>query len=338
MSPVAALSMSRKEKDTIIAGTRGSALALAQTQFVVDLIQKRNRGLSIETKVIKTSGDENSRKKVRQELTGKDSFTREIDLALINEEIDFAVHSLKDVPVEETGGSREDKLEIAAYPKRESPYDVLVSKKTGEEDMSLKTLPEHARVGTSSLRRGIQLKIFRPDFEIVEIHGNVPTRIRKMRNNNELELDAIVLAEAGLKRLNIENEIDEVISSDVVLPAVGQGCLAVKVRSDDRRIERIVKSIDDEETRLCVRAERAFSKELGGGCNTPIAALAQMKKKSSIRLEGLIVGEIQSGSVKSNMVIRDAIEGKVRGSGRRNKVEESLGRDLARRLKAAASP
>ena len=308
-------------KEILAAGTRGSALALAQTQSVIDILHRKNKGLSIKTQVIKTSGDDLYRKR-NSRLTGKDSFTREIDLALIKGEIDFAVHSLKDVPVEKTGSRirSNKKLEIAAFPKRESPYDVLISKngKTKLED-----LRENARVGTSSLRRGIQLKLFRPDFEIVEIHGNVPTRIKKMRENEDL--DAIVLAEAGLKRLNIEYEFVEVISSKVMLSAVGQGCLAVMVRSNDYSTKQTMKSIDNETTRLCVTAERAFSKELGGGCNTPIAALARMNG-TNIKLEGLIAGESNS-AIKANFVIRNEIEGKAEHA-------KILGRKLARNLKA----
>ena len=309
-----------KEK-TIVAGTRGSSLALAQTGLVIKLIQRKNKRFSFDTKIVKTSGD-NLQRRRNSTLTGKDSFTREIDLALMRKEIDFAVHSLKDVPIEDTLGSKEPKLEIAAYPKRESPYDVLISR---NRESTLQTLPENARVGTSSLRRGIQLKLLRPDIEIVAIRGNVPTRIKKMRES-ESNLDAIVLAQAGLRRLNISDEANEVIPSDVILPAIGQGCLAVSVRSNDYRTKQIVKSIDDRRTRLCVSAERAFSKELGGGCNTPIAALATMKG-SKIKLRGLIVGETSSTSAKSNFVIRDEIEGKAEEG-------ENLGRKLARTLKA----
>lgn len=310
-------------KEELVAGTRGSALARAQTQSVIDLLQRKNKGLSIKTKVIKTSGDDLHRKP-NSKLTGKDSFTREIDFALIKGEIDFAVHSLKDVPVEKTAGLQSKKLEIAAFPKRESPYDVLIPK---NKDSKLESLRENARVGTSSLRRGIQLKLIRPDLEIVEIHGNVPTRIKKMRDGEYENLDAIVLAEAGLKRLNIRYDSDNIISSKLMLPAIGQGCLAVTVRSKDYRTRRMIKSIDDKKTRLCVTAERSFSKELGGGCNTPIAALATFYR-GRIRLEGLIVGESKmTGGIKSKFVIRNATEGKAKGA-------LNLGRKLAQNLKA----
>ena len=312
--------MKDKEEIKLIVGTRGSALALAQTDYIVKLLQKKNRHIAFETRVIKTSGDDLYRKH-NSKLTGKDSFTREIDLSLVRGEIDFAVHSLKDVPITFSSVSKDNRLEIAAFPKRESPYDVLISKDGG---ITLGTLPDGATVGTSSLRRAIQLKVFRHDFEIVEIHGNVPTRIKKM-HEGALNLDAIVLAEAGLNRLGISEQIAEVIPSKIMLPAVGQGCLAVSVRSNDSRTREIVKIIDDKRTRLCVTAERAFSKELGGGCNTPIGALATMNE-SKIKLRGLIAGERSSKVSGINFVIRDEIIGKAEEA-------EKLGWKLAKTLR-----
>jgi hydroxymethylbilane synthase len=338
------MTVTHVNKLSLVAGTRGSALALAQTQSVVDLLQRKNKrkglSLSIVTKVIKTSGDDLYRKKkIRtRELTGKDSFTREIDLALMRGDIDFAVHSLKDVPVEKSTALHHDQLEIGAFPKRERPYDVLISR--NPRIKRIEDLPENARIGTSSLRRGIQLKLFRPDLEIVEIHGNVPTRIKKMQEGKKNEerqanhdLDAVILAEAGLRRLKIKYDRRSVVPSGIILPAVGQGCLAVMVRSNDYRIKRIIKLIDDKRTRLCVTAERSFSKELGGGCNTPIAALAKITKdsieKQKITLVGLVAGESKSkpSGTKSNFVIRDAIEGNPKDA-------RKLGTKLARKLKA----
>lgn len=297
-------------KHILKVGTRGSDLALVQTRIVLDALRRKNKTLFFEQIVIKTSGDDLSRKK--KALSGKDSFTREIDQALLSGEIDFAVHSLKDVPLD---SSKE--ITIAAYPKRESPLDVLVSRRKGS---TLETLKFGARIGTSSIRRAIQLKIFRPDYEIVEIHGNVPTRIRKMRL--EGDLDALVLAQAGLNRLDMDKEIDQVIPDKVVLPAIGQGCLAITARTKDKRTNNILKTIDHEKTRICVSAERAFSKELGGGCNTPIAGLATIKN-NEIRLKGLVVGEIGS-KFKSNFLIREEMKGKK---------PEVLGRALARKLR-----
>jgi hydroxymethylbilane synthase len=299
----------------LVVGTRGSDLALAQTNIVIELLRHKLQNLSIKVKIIKTTGDD-LRRNPNSRLTGKDSFTREIDIQLIKGEIDIAVHSLKDVPVE----NESNELEIVAFPKRETPLDVLISRKGSQ---SLRTLPPGARIGTSSLRRKVQLKVFRPDLEIIEMHGNVPSRIKKLRDG-PLGLDAIILAAAGLKRLDIANEIDETISSDTVLPAVGQGCLAVMARSSDDKTKRLVKLIDDEKTRACVMAEREFSKELGGGCNTPVAAYAK-PVGSRVILKGLFAGE--EGSGNTNFVIKDQIEGKASEA-------SILGRKLGRKLRS----
>jgi hydroxymethylbilane synthase len=323
-------------KLVLLAGTRGSDLAIAQTQSVIGLLLQRNNmirrvDLSIETKIIKTSGDDLYRRKIvsQKKLTGKDSFTREIDRALIRGDIDFAVHSLKDVPVFENDSSQ---IQIAAFPKRESPNDVLISK--NPKIKKIEDLNKNAVVGTSSLRRGIQLKVIRPDLEIAELHGNVPTRIEIMqRNGRKSNLDAIVLAEAGLKRLGIKYNARSVIPTEEMLPAVGQGCLAIAVRSSDSRTKRIISSIDDAKTRLCVITERSFSKELGGGCNTPIAALATIdrssRKEEKMTLVGLVAGRSKTGEseISSNFVIKDMIQGKPNEG-------KKLGVILARKLKA----
>ncbi len=315
--------MPDKRKLVLVAGTRGSDLALAQTQGVIDLLQSKNPRVTIRKKIIITSGDKQQQRK-NPKLTGKDSFTHQIDLALIRGEVDFAVHSLKDLPVKNTIESSRRKLEIAAYPKRESPLDVLISKKN---ETTLQTLPQNARIGTNSIRRAIQLKLFRPDFQIVEIHGNVTTRIEKLARSDELNLDAIVLAQAGLRRLGIEDQfVSQVIPISIMLPAIGQGCLAVSVRSNDKEIKNVIESIDDKKTRFCVTAERAFSGELGEGCNTPIGALATIRG-SSIRLQGFIGGEARSKKFKSEYVMRDELVGNLDSA-------RSLGVRLARKLRA----
>ncbi len=301
---------------TIIVGTRGSPLASAQTRSVVDLLKKKNRSTDFKfvIKSIRTEGDDLHRK-AASIPTGKEMFTGAIDLALARGEIDVAVHSLKDVPVENFLKKR---TMLCAFPKRGSPNDVLISKKPRE---TLESLPARAKVGTSSLRRAFQLKSFRPDIEVIEIHGNVETRIKKMRQGKDL--DAIILAEAGLDRLRIPKETDQVLSTDVMLPAPGQGCLAVATRSDDTKTGMVVSKIDDGATRIAAKAERAFSKKLGGGCNVPIAALATVGKNGhSLLLEGLTASK-HSGS---SFIVRDSIQGTTKES-------ESLGETLATRLK-----
>lgn len=302
---------------TIIIGTRGSVLALAQAKLVSRLLKTSNksREVKFETRAIRTEGDDLNRK-LGSNVTGKEAFTGTIDRALVEGEIDVAVHSLKDVPVE---NFPKRKIEICAFPKRGSPLDVLISRRKGSQ---LDSLPTGSRVGTSSLRRAIQLKSYRPDLEIVEIHGNVNTRIRKMRQDSELE--AIVLAEAGLDRLGLRNEVEQVFPTEIMLPAVGQGCLAVAVRSDDNETKRVVSKLDDKNSRNRAGAERAFSRRLGGGCNLPIAALASVSKNgSSMYLEGLVAD--QHG--EANFVARDSIQGSSHEA-------ESLGETLAMRLEA----
>ncbi len=300
-----------------MAGTRGSTLALAQTNLVLRLLKQvhAHERIAFETRVIKTAGDD-PRGKRGNTLTGKDAFTGAIDDALRRGEIDFAVHSLKDVPVE--GLSK--KIQLSAFPKRGSPFDVLISR---DRRTDLYSLPTSAKVGTSSVRRTMQLRAFRPDLKVVKIHGNVPTRIRKIRENKEL--DAVVLAEAGLSRLRLLSQIDQVIPKEIMLPAVGQGCLAVAVRADDDDTNRFVSRIDDKRTRKCVNAERSFSERLGGGCNLPIAALAVIKGYKNLRIEGLVAAGIGG----ENLVIRDSIEGDSENG-------HELGRELASRLKEAA--
>lgn len=303
---------------SLVIGTRGSELALAQTQIVIDMLRKlRYENFVIDRKIVRTSGDDRPRNPAIS--SGKDAFTRELDEALRSGEIDLAVHSLKDVPIDPVEGGG---VTNAAFPPRESPLDVLISKTGGK---TINTLSRSAKIGTSSTRRAIQLKSYRPDLEICEIHGNVTTRIRKMKAV-ESELDGIILAEAGLKRLKLENEVDEVISKDIILPAPGQGSLVISVRSKDEKTKGIVRQLDDDETRKCVTAERAFSLELGGGCNLPIAALATLSH-SVMTVEGLFALESEVEGTSGKNLLR---RGKISGPSEEG---EDLGKKLARDLK-----
>ena len=316
--------MIKTKNRKLIIGTRGSELALAQTKIVIDLLRRKVENIEFIQKVIRTSGDEGIARP-SSDFSGKDAFTREIDNALVGGKIDLAVHSLKDVPNDEyKKASDPPPVELAAFPVRESPFDVLISKKVGQK---IDSLPTGARIGTSSVRRRIQLESYRPDFRIVEVHGNVPTRIKKLRNG-DFDLDAIVLAEAGLNRLGAENEIAEVIPPVVMLPAVGQGCLAVAVRSQDAEIKKIARSIDDYRTRQCILAERRFSREFGGGCNTPLAALATMKR-GMINLEGMVARSAveHSPAASGDPIIRVKITGPASGPNR-------LGRSLSQKAKS----
>ena len=300
-----------KEGRPIIIGTRGSDLAMAQANIVANLLKRKNKGLKLKIMKIKTEGD-SSTNNSKLALTGKDLFTRAIDKALVEKMVDIAVHSLKDLPVE---NSESSKLEIGAYPKRENPSDVLISKRSAG---TLENLPHNARVGTSSVRRAVQLKHVRPDIEIVELHGNVETRINKLRTS---KLDAIVLAKSGLKRLGRSN-MGKIIPHNQMLPAIGQGCLAVTIRKNDKFTKWLVSKIDDGDTRCAVSAERAFSKELGGGCNTPIAALATIRM-GKIVLDGLVE---KNETSQSSIIVRGRVSGQKEDA-------ENLGKALAIQLK-----
>ncbi len=250
-----------KQRKVFIAGTRGSKLALAQTDWVIAELKKNFPGFSFEKKIIKTTGDKILDSPLSK-IGGKGLFVKEIEEALLAGEIDFAVHSMKDVPAELPEG-----LEIFCIPKRESPWDVLIT-----EYFSLKDLPSGAVLGTSSLRRSAQIKRIRKDLDIKPLRGNVDTRLRKWR---EGEFDAIILAEAGLRRLGIELPQAKRLSLSELIPAVGQGALGIEVRKEDKQIKEILSSIHCEETACSIRAERAFLRVMEGGCQVPLGAYAE---------------------------------------------------------------
>jgi hydroxymethylbilane synthase len=255
--------------------TRPSALARWQTARVIQLLQVAHLGLECREHVITTTGDHVLNHPL-PEIGGKGLFTAELEEALLSGEVDVAVHSLKDLPVEDTPG-----IVVAAIPEREAAYDVLVSAKA----WTFSSLPEGARVGTCSVRRTAQLLARRPDLTILPLRGNVDTRVQKVLNG---DYDAIVLAQAGLTRLGLETHISEVFSLDVVLPAPGQGALAVQCRVDDLETLELLAEIHDPLTAAVIDAERAFLLGLGGGCALPIAAFAE-KHDGTIILTGEVL-------------------------------------------------
>jgi len=250
-------------------GTRGSKLALAQTEWVTKVLQEKFPDLRTETVILKTRGDVIVDRPLR-EVTGKGFFVKEIEAALLRGEIDFAVHSLKDMPTELPDG-----LAIAALCNRVDPRDVLVVKgwRVGETDLKavVSHLPERPMVGTSSLRRQAQLKYKFPNWQLCELRGNVDTRLRKL---DEGQYDAIVVAAAGLIRLGLQDRIACFLPVEVCCPAAGQGALAVEARRDDEEVLKLLKSVDDLAVRVEVEAERAATKTLGAGCHSAIGALA----------------------------------------------------------------
>jgi hydroxymethylbilane synthase len=242
--------------------TRPSALARWQTARVIQLLQAAHPGLECREQIITTTGDRVLDRSL-PEIGSKGIFTLELEEALRSGQVDAAVHSLKDLPVDDSPG-----ITLAAIPEREAAYDVLVA----GEAWTLSTLPEGARVGTCSLRRTAQLLARRPDLTILPLRGNIDTRLRKVWTG---QYDAIVLAQAGLNRLGKGAHISEVFPLEVMLPAPGQGALAVQCRADDTETRALLTSIHDPLSAAAVEAERAFLSGLGGGCSLPIAAYAE---------------------------------------------------------------
>lgn len=289
----------------IILGTRGSQLARWQTSWVAEQLRARAPNIEIVIETIATQGDRVLDTPLSQ-VNDKGVFTREIETALIERRIDAAIHALKDLPTDLPDG-----LTLAAIGEREDVRDALVSRL----NLGLEVLPHGARVGTSSLRRAAQLRAHRPDLNIVDIRGNVDTRLRKSLTD---EYDAIVVAVAGLVRLGFVGRIAEYLSLDVMLPAPGQGALAVETRADDAHTRALVALLDHTPTHAATNAERAFLRALGGGCRTPIAAYAQVNG-DALRLRGLIANE------DGTNVRRGVVNGDARDA-------ESLGEKLAHEL------
>ena len=242
-------------------GSRGSQLALWQANHISALL--REQGHTVELEIIKTTGDKITDVALANVGT-KGMFTKEIEEALAAARVDLAVHSLKDLPTEVSQG-----FELAAITRRENPRDVLLSRKYD----STASLPQGARVGTSSLRRQAQLKAIRPDLEIFPLRGNVDTRLRKLEAG---EFDAIILAAAGLYRLGRTESVREVISADVMCPAAGQGALGIEIRAGDSAMRGHLKFLDDAASRATTTCERALLNKLGGGCQVPIGAFAEI--------------------------------------------------------------
>jgi len=270
-------------------GTRGSKLALWQANWVKSALKAGHPPLSVELVTIKTKGDKILDVPLAK-VGGKGLFVKEIEDTLLNGRIDLAVHSMKDMPAEIPKG-----LCIGAIPKRETPQDVLISRK----GLLLSQLGQKARIGTSSLRRTAQLLHARPDLVVLPLRGNLDTRLKKLDAEN---LDAIILAAAGVKRLGLEHRITEYLDEKVMLPAVGQGALCIEIRENDPEVESIIALLEHHQTRTVVMGERAFLNCLGGGCQVPIAAHGKIEK-NTFTLCGLVA------TVDGTTVIRETLSG-----------------------------
>lgn len=264
-------------KNRLRAGTRGSKLARRQTASVIARIQEKYPGLEIEEVIISTKGDQD--RSPLPELAKKGEvglFTKALEKALLRGEIDFAVHSLKDLTVELPPG-----LALGAVPERETPFDAVVTR----DGSSLEDLPAGSRLGTSSLRRASQIRYHYPDLKVVDLRGNLDTRVRKVENG---EVDAVILAAAGLLRLGYDKNIFTLLDPAICLPAPGQGALAVEIRAEDAQMKEICTTVlDDYQVHQEVVAERALLQTLGGGCQLPLGAYACLQGESLL-LQGAI--------------------------------------------------
>lgn len=288
--------------------TRGSDLALTQSRVVAAAIRAK-LGRPAELVVVTTSGDRIQDRPLAS-IGGKGLFVKEIQEALLEGRADVAVHSAKDLPARTPF-----ELELVAFPPREDPRDALLTRPRGGR---LESLPAGARVGTGSTRRTAQLRALRPDLEVVPLRGNVPTRIRRLEAG---ELDAVVLACAGLARLGLAARIDERIPAGRLLPAVGQGTLALEARRGDA-LGRELRALDDPDSATAARAERAFQARLGGDCTVPLACLAELGTPGRLRLRGFL------GAPDGSRAIRAEREAPVADAERagRELAEEILGR------------
>ena len=294
-------------------GTRGSQLALWQANWVKEQLIREHPHLDVQIHTIKTTGDKILDVPLAK-VGGKGLFVKEIEEALLNDSVDLAVHSMKDVPTE-----LPESLGIVATTKREDPRDAVL----GRESTPILELPQGARIGTSSLRRQAQLLAARPDFTIEPLRGNINTRLRKLK---EGMYDAIILAMAGVKRLGWEKEVTEVVETDLMLPAIGQGALGIEARLEDETTLERIAFLNDEVTGSCVAAERAFLHRLEGGCQVPIAAYA-VREAGEILLTGLV------GSVDGTRIIKrsdraPAGEAALLGSGLATRILEAGGREI----------
>lgn len=277
-------------REKLVIGTRGSKLALWQSEYIKGLVEEIT-GLPVELMIIKTTGDKILDVPLAK-VGGKGLFTKEIEVELIAGTVDLAVHSMKDVPTDLPEG-----LAICGMPQRVDPRDVIVS----GAGYDLETLPQGAKLGTSSLRRRSQVVAMRPDLEIVDVRGNLDTRMNKAENG---ELDAVILAAAGITRLGWQERITHYIPTEQMVSAVGQGAIGIEIREDDEFMQGVCTALTDAETLMCVRAERVVMNRLDGGCQVPIGAYARIE-------DGKLVMDAFVGSVDGTEILRHQLVGDV---------------------------
>jgi hydroxymethylbilane synthase len=304
-------------------GTRGSKLALTQSEWIKNKIQDQHPDVRVELTIIKTTGDKIQDSPLSK-IGGKGLFVKEIEDALLQNRVDLAVHSMKDVPAELPDG-----LMLAAFPEREDPRDALIS----AGNVPIHGLPLKARLGTSSLRRAAQILHIRPDLEIAPLRGNVDTRLGKLNGGG---LDCIILATAGLNRMGLQNRISQVIPTNKILPAIGQGALGLETRQNDEQTIGIIDFLNHEPTQIAVAAERAFLKKLEGGCQVPIAGLALLES-GRLHFTGMvaeidgtrIIQDQISGDPEDAAQMGETLAGKLLDKGARKILENVYGRNLS---------
>ncbi len=308
----------------LILGSRGSALALWQSEHISALLRKAYPGLSVRIEIIKTLGDKILDAPLSK-VGDKGLFTKELERALLDGTIDLAVHSLKDLPTLLPEGCM-----IGAITQREDPHDVFIAHPSLSV-ASFDDLPQGSTVATGSLRRASQMLAWRPDLTIVDIRGNLNTRMAKLESS---DWAGMILARAGVKRLGWEDRIAGVIPFDVMLPAVGQGALGIEIREGDSELEGLLRIVHHEETALAVRAERAYLRHLEGGCQVPIGTLAT-HEHAHVKLEAFI------GSLDGRRTVRDAATGsaddpELLGTSLAGKMLEAGGREILAKIRPAA--
>lgn len=297
--------------EKLIIGTRSSDLALWQANFIKSELENKFPDLAVELKLVKTKGDK-ILDVALSKIGDKGLFTKELEVMLLNDEVDIAVHSLKDLQTQIPEG-----LKLVAITKRHDVEDVLIARKKG---MTIADIKEGGTVATGSLRRRCQLKHMRPDLNIVELRGNVPTRIQKFLDS---DWDAIILARAGIERLKLEKHISSIIPKDVMVPAVGQGALGIEIKDGNKLAEEKVSALHDPDTAAATLAERALLKHLEGGCQVPIGAHGEVKA-NGLYLDAIV------GSVDGAFTFRKYMRGS-------KKYPEKLGIELAEDLIAAGA-
>ncbi|MFQ6112936.1 MAG: hydroxymethylbilane synthase [bacterium] len=296
---------SSKSRDVLRIGTRRSALAKAQTEWVVDKLTQLYPRLRVETIEVITTGDKILDSSLNR-MPGKGVFVKEIEDRLLDGHIDLAVHSMKDLPTEFPEG-----LILGAITERLDPRDVFITRLK----KNLEELPEGSKIGTSSLRRKAQLLAFRPDFEVVDIRGNIDTRLKKA---DTLDYDGIILAAAGLARMDWLDRVQQFLGCEIMIPAVGQGALGIEIREEDAETQKLVKPLNDQATEITIKAERELLEAMGGGCQTPMGAFCRVR-------DGQVVFQAFSAREDGSDFKREKMEGTLSGA-----VE--MAKELARRI------